>query len=358
MNKSRLIQRNRNTPNMKSQGAKLSARSQMLSLLGAQALAVHAIAIAADLGIADLLEAQPQTAEELAAKTGASSDALGRMLHALNSIGVFKQDANGRHRNTELSATLRRDIPGSLSGWARYMTSNVVNRTFEGLSYSVMTGQPVFPKLFEKTLFEYLAADHAMGEIFAGGMSSYSSSSVREAVEAYDFSQVKRMADIGGGHGLFLLGILSATESSRGILFDLPEVIVQAAAPETPVLGHRYSTESGDFFKHVPDRCDLYILRHVIHDWADGDAIRILENSRKAMSPGGKVLIIELLLKDPNQPSFAPFMDLTMLTLLRGRERTVSEYSDILRAAKLRLTRVIPTNGLHTLIEAEADCPA
>jgi 2-polyprenyl-3-methyl-5-hydroxy-6-metoxy-1,4-benzoquinol methylase len=358
MNKNRLIQRNSNALNMKDRGPNLSARNQMLSLLGAQALAVHAIAIAADLGIADLLDAQPQTAEELAAKTGANPDALGRMLHALNSIGVFEQDVKGRHRNTELSATLRRDIPGSLSGWARYMTSNVVNRTFEGLSYSVMTGQPVFPKLFEKTLFEYLAGDHAMGEIFAGGMSSYSSSSVCEAVEVYDFSQAKRIADIGGGHGLFLLGILSATVSSRGILFDLPEVIVQAAAPEPPVLGHRYSTMGGDFFKSVPDRCDLYILRHVIHDWADEEAIRILENCRNAMSPGGKVVIIELLLKAPNQPAFAPFMDLTMLTLLRGRERTVSEYREILTAAKLRLTRVVPTNGLHTLIEAEAVCPA
>jgi len=340
------------------EGLKLSARSQMLSLLGAQALAVQAIAIASDLGIADLVGNQPQTAEELAAETGANADALGRMLHALNSIGIFMQDANGRHHNTELSATLRRDMPGSLSGWARYMASNVVNRTFEGLSYSVMTGQPVFPKLFGKTLFEYLAADHATGEIFAGGMSSYSSSSVREAVQAYDFSQVRRMADIGGGHGSFLRGILSATEQPCGILFDLPEVIEHAAAPEPAELTGRYSTVRGDFFKSVPEQCDLYILRHIIHDWADEDAIRILENCRKAMCLGGKVLIIELLLKDPNESCFTPFMDLTMLTLLWGRERKVSEYSGILKAAGLRLLRTIPTNGLHTLIEAVSDCQA
>jgi hypothetical protein len=354
MNKNRLIQRNSNALNMKDRGPNLSARNQMLSLLGAHALPVQAIAIAADLGIADMVEVQPQTAKELATKTGANADALGRMLHALNSIGVFEQDVQGRHRNTELSATLRRDMPGSLSGWARYMTSNVVNRTFEGLRYSVMTGQPVFPKLFEKTLFEYLAADQAMGKIFAGGMSSYSSSSVREAVESYDFSKVKRMADIGGGHGLFLRGILSETKGPQGVLFDLPEVIEQAAAPGPPELNHRFSTVRGSFFKSVPDQCDLYILRHVIHDWSDEDAIKILENCRKAMSPGGKVLIIELLLKDPNQPDFTPFMDLTMLTLLWGRERTLSEYSKILSAAKLRLVRAIPTNGLHTLIEAEA----
>jgi SAM-dependent methyltransferase len=193
-----------------------------------------------------------------------------------------------------------------------------------------------------------------MGEIFAGGMSSYSSSSVREAVESYDFSKVKRMADIGGGHGLFLRGILSETKGPQGVLFDLPEVIEQAAAPGPSELNQRFSTVGGSFFKSVPDQCDLYILRHVIHDWSDEDAIKILENCRKAMSPGGKVLIIELLLKDPNQPAFTPFMDLTMLTLLWGRERTLSEYSKILSAAKLRLVRVIPTNGLHTLIEAEA----
>jgi len=337
------------------QEPKLSARCQMLSLLGAHALPVHAIAIAADMGIADLLEDHPPlTAEELAAKTGANADALGRMLQALNSIGVFAQDSNGRHRNTELSATLRRNMPGSLAGWARYMASNVVNRTFEGLKYSVMTGQPVFPKVFGKTLFEYLAADHAMGEIFAGGMTSYSSSSVCEAVESYDFSQVKRVADIGGGHGSFLRGILSETKIPQGILFDRPEVIAQAGAPVPSELDHRYSTMGGDFFKSVPDQCNLYILRHIVHDWADGDAVTILQNCRKAMCPGGKILIIELLLKDSNEPDFGRFMDLTMLTLLQGRERTLFEYGKILSAAKLRFLRAIPTRGLHTLIEAEA----
>jgi hypothetical protein len=332
----------------------LSARCQMLSLLGAQALPVHAIAIAANLGIADLVEDQPQTAEELAVKTGANADALGRMLQALNSIGVFMQDANGRQRNTELSATLRRKMPGSLSGWARYMTSNVVNRTFEGLAHSVMTGRPVFPIVFGKTLFEYLASDHEMGEVFAGGMTSYSSSSVCEALESYDFSQVKQIADIGGGHGSFLRGILSATTIPQGILFDRPEVIAQAFAPVPGELDHRYSTMGGDFFKSVPDQCDLYILRHIIHDWADADAVAILQNCRKAMCPGGKILIIELLLKDANEPDFGRFMDLTMLTLLQGRERTLFEYGKILANAKMRLLRAIPTSGLHTLIEAEA----
>jgi hypothetical protein len=326
----------------------------MLSLLGAQALPVHAIGIASDLGIADLVESGPQAAEALAARTGGNADALRRMMDALASIGVFIKDADGHYRNTELSATLRRDIPGSLSGWARYMTSNVVNRTFEGLRHSVMTGQPVFPVIFGKTLFEYLAEDHASGEVFAGGMSSYSSSSVSETLESYDFSRVKHIADIGGGHGLFLRGILNATVVAHGVLFDLPEVIEQAVTVGSDEIAHRYSVVGGDFFTSVPAHCDLYILRHIIHDWADGEAVTILQNCRNAMCPGGKILIIELLLKDSNEPDFGRFMDLTMLTLLQGRERTLFEYGKILSAAKLRLLRAIPTRGLHTLIEAEA----
>jgi hypothetical protein len=332
----------------------VSARNQMLSVLGAQSLPAHAIAIASDLGIADLVESEPQAAEALAARTGTNADALRRMMNALASIGVFIQDADGNYRNTELSATLRRSIPGSLSGWARYMTSNVVSRTFEGLRHSVMTGQPVFPVIFGKTLFEYLAEDHASGEIFAGGMNSYSSSSVSETLESYDFSRVKYIADIGGGHGLFLRGILNATAIAHGVLFDLPEVIEQAVMVGSDEIAHRYSVVSGNFFTSVPADCDLYILRHIIHDWADDRAITILRNCRKAMCPEGKILIIELVLKDTNEPDFGHFMDLTMLTLLQGRERTTSEYDALLNAANLRLSRVIPTKGLHTLIEAEA----
>jgi hypothetical protein len=128
----------------------------------------------------------------------------------------------------------------------------------------------------------------------------------------------------------------------------------QAVTFRSDEIAHRYSVVGGDFFTSVPAHCDLYILRHIIHDWADDQAITILQNCRNAMCPGGKILIIELLLKDSNEPDFGRFMDLTMLTLVQGRERTISEYDALLNAANLRLSRVIPTKGLHTLIEAEA----
>jgi O-methyltransferase domain/Dimerisation domain len=332
----------------------LLARKKMMSLLGTQALPMHAIAVAADLGIADLVEEQPQTPEELAAKIGANADALGRMLKALNTMGIFEEDANGRQHNTPLSATLRNDIPGSMVGWARYKTSEMTNRTFEGLRYSVVTGQPVFPKIFGKSLFAFLGENPEMREVFAGGMTSYSSSSVSEAVEAYDFSRIKRIADIGGGHGAFLRGILSAVNGPTGILLDLPEVIAQADKSQAAALGDRYSVVAGDFFKAVPPQADLYLMRHIIHNWSDQDAVTIFCNCRKAMAPGGKVLIIEFLLKEANQPDFGRFMDLTMLTFVHGRERTLTEFESIFQAGNLRLTRAIPTSGLHTLIEAEA----
>jgi hypothetical protein len=332
----------------------LLARKEMMSLLGTQALPMHAIAVAADLGIADLVEEQPQTPEELAGKIGANADALGRMLKALNTMGIFEEDANGRQRNTPLSATLRNDIPGSMVGWARYKTSEMTNRTFEGLRYSVVTGQPVFSRIFGKSLFEYLRENPEMREVFAGGMTSYSSSSVSEAVEAYDFSKIKRIADIGGGHGAFLRGILSVVSGPNGILFDLPEVIAQADKSQAAALGDRYSVVAGDFFRAVPPQADLYLMRHIIHDWPDKDAVTIFCNCRKAMAPGGKVLIIEFVLKEANKPDFGRFMDLTMLIFVHGRERTLPEFESILQAANLRLTRAIPTSGLHTLIEAEA----
>jgi SAM-dependent methyltransferase len=332
----------------------LLARKEMMCLLGTQALPMHAIAVAADLGIADLVEKQPQTPAELAAKTGANADALGRMLKALNTMGIFEEDANGRQRNTPMSSTLRKDIPGSMAGWARYMTSEIVNRTFEGLRHCVMTGQPVFPKVFGKSLFECLGENQGMREIFGGGMTSYSSSSVSEAVEAYDFSKLKRIVDIGGGHGAFLRGVLSAVNGPIGIVFDLPEVADHSDKSQAAALGDRYSVVGGDFFKAVPPQADLYLMRHVIHDWSDKDSATILGNCRKAMAPGGKVLIIEFVLKGANQPDFGRFMDMHMLTLVHGRERTLPEYESILKAAGLRLTRAIPTSGLHTLIEGEA----
>lgn len=332
----------------------LLARKEMMILLGMQALPMHAIAVAADLGIADLVEEQPKTPTELAARIGANADALSRMLKALNTLGIFKEDANGRQHNTPLSATLRTDIPGSMVGWARYKTSELTNRSVEGLRYSVLNGQPAFPRIFGKPFFEYLRENPEMREIFAGAMTSYSSSSVSEALEAYDFSKIKLIADVGGGRGAFLRGILSAERGLTGILFDLPEVVEHADKSLAPGLGDRYSVVGGDFFKTVPPQADLYLMRHIIHDWSDKDAVTICRNCRKAMPPGGKVLIIEFVLKEANQPDFGRFMDLSMLTMFEGRERTLPEFESILQAANLRLTRAIPTSGIHTLIEAEA----
>ncbi|MBA2761655.1 MAG: hypothetical protein H0U39_06800 [Segetibacter sp.] len=173
-------------------------------------------------------------------------------------------------------------------------------------------------------------------------------------VEAYNISGVDKVADIAGGHGMLLAGILKANPKASGILFDLPSVI-DGAIPLLKEEGiiERIELVSGDFFQSIPKGSDIYLMKHIIHDWDDNSSIKILKNIRSAMNDGGKVLIIEMVVPEGNEPSPSKIMDILMMIMEGGKERTEEEYRTLLKAADLKLTRIIPTKSPYSLVEAE-----
>lgn len=329
----------------------LNNRFQLMTFIGMQVLAVHAIGVAADLELADKIGNQTLSVSELSQLARTDQGSLRRLLRALASIGIFHEERDDGYTNTTLSSLIRRDVPDSLWGWAMFFASPLMARPAEALSTSIATGQPVFSAAFGKNFYDFLAEDKRAEAIFAGGMASYSLSCLPEILVAYDFS-ANRIVDIGGGHGNFLRGILSKNHDVEGILFDLPETIARVDPMRFSEFGTRFSMQAGDFFLEVPAGCDLYILMHVIQNWSDSECDSILKNCRKAMNAGGRILIIETIVREPNEWDFAKFLDLIMLTVLNGRARTLEEHQMLLTRAGFQLSQVIRTQGLQTLIEA------
>ncbi|WP_166864643.1 methyltransferase [Enterobacter sp. Cy-643] len=323
-------------------------RNSLLALLGMQSLLVHAITAAARLKLADTLGEQTLSLEVLARQSGCRPQALKRLLRALASCGIFFETEEG-YRNTPLSATLHSERPDSLHGWACFMGSAQVNRCFEQLDVALAADGPVFDKIYGQPFFDYLGQDAEARDIFARAMTSYSASGLDDALAAFDFSASGQLFDIGSGLGKFLSGILDANPHLTGTLFDLPEVITQIDR-QTGGLNPRLTWQAGDFFSGIPAGADTYILRHVLHDWSDEQALQILRNCRRAMHADAQLLIFEHLLAGDNQPDYAKFLDLVMLTFLNGRERSEAEYRHLLEQADLRLEQRIKTPGFHTLL--------
>lgn len=317
-------------------------------------MAPQAIHVVAKLGLADIVAKAPATAEELVAATKTNAPALSRVLKFLASLEVFSDDDAGRYRQTRLSETLRTDHPQSLRGMAVAFGSEFLWGPFGALSEAVTTGKPAFNHVFGTSFFEYLAAHPEDAAAFNAAMTSVSSIELSAIIAAYDFSAFERVVDIGGGQGALLQGILLANPRLRGVLFDLSAVVAGAGALRTGVLADRCEVVGGDFFQAVPEGADGYLMRVVVHDWNDEDALKILKNCRAAIRPDGKLLLIESVLKLLNQPDPARFNDLIMLVLAPGgKERTEAEFGELLREAGFSLARVIPATGLTSIIESQ-----
>ncbi len=314
----------------------------------------QAIHVAAKLGIADIVAKAAATADELAAVTKTHAPSLRRLLKFLASVDVFSEDAAGKYQQTPLSDTLRSDHPQSLRGAAIAFGSGFLWRAFGELSATITTGQPAFNHVFGTSFFEYLAVHPEDAAAFNAAMTSVSSAELPVIVAAYDFSRFERIVDVGGGQGALLHGILSANPKLRGVLFDLPSVVAGAASLLSGSITGRCEIVGGDFFQAVPEGADAYVMRVVIHDWNDEDALKILKNCRRAITAHGKLLLVESVLKPPNQPDSGRFNDLTMLVVAPGgRERTEGEFSELLREAGFSLNRVIPATGLTSIIESQ-----
>ena len=314
----------------------------------------QAIHVAAKLGIADIVSKTPRTADELAAATNSHAPSLHRLLKFLASVGVFSEDATGRYQQTPLSDTLRSDNPVSLRGAFVAFGSAFLWRAFGELSATIATGQPAFNHVFGTSFFEYLAEHPEDAAAFNAAMSATSTTELPAIVAAYDFSQFESLVDVGGGGGALLHGILLANPKLRGVLFDQPSVVAGATPLLAGSIAPRCEVIGGDFFQTVPAGADGYLMRVVIHDWNDDDALKILRNCRHAIRDNGRLLLVESVLKPPNQPDPGRFNDLTMLVVAPGgRERTDAEFRELLRSAGFSMLRVIPATGLTSIIESE-----
>ena len=218
---------------------------------------------------------------------------------------------------------------------------------------TVMTGKPAFERTYGANFFEYLASHPADAAVFNAAMTAMSSIGLSSIVESYDFSQFERIVDVGGGHGALIGGILTANPKLRGVLADQPEVIAGAQIVRSGPLADRCEVRGINFFEAVPEGADAYVMRSIIHDWNDEQCLKILKNCHRAIRPNGKLLLIETVLREPNQPDPARFHDLNMLVMLTGQERTEADFRVLLAKAGFSLTQVIPTAGMPSIIESQ-----
>ena len=314
----------------------------------------QALYVAAKLGIADILQDGPQSCGRLAQAAQTHTGSLYRVMRALASINVFAEDENRHFRLTPLAEQLQTHAPGSLRAFAIMLGEKEHWRAWEGMLHSIQTGLPAFDHIFGQSHFNYFEQYPEARRIFDAAMTSRSGIENTAIVAAYDFSQVDKVVEVGGGQGSLLRAILDISPNTKGVLFDQPHVIATARSRSNDEgRPHRCEFMAGDFFSAVPDGGDLYVVKKVIHDWDDERAQQILIHCRKAMTEKGRLLLIEPLVPTGNEPSFNKLLDLLMLVWTSGGlERTEAEHRVLLASAGFDLRRVIPTQSGVSLLEA------
>jgi hypothetical protein len=314
----------------------------------------QAVGTVVALGVPDRLAKAAQRCSDIAREVDVSEDALYRLLRALSSVGLFTEKADRRFKLTSMGQRLRSDHPESLAGFARFVAHDSTWRPWGHLGYSVKTGMPAFDHVFNTPIFEHFSRNPESAAVFDAAMTSISAREARAVSDAYDFKGVVTLMDVAGGHGLLLATVLRRHKRMRGVLFDLPHVASGAAATfaRAGITG-RVQIENGDFFRELPSSADAIIMKHILHDWDDDSATRILQACHRALGPRGKVLIVDPVLPPGNTPHYGKLLDLEMLVLTpRGRERTKAEFAKLLHRTGFRLSRVIATKSPLSIVEA------
>lgn len=307
---------------------------------------------AAKLSIADLLKDGTRHIDQLALIVGADVQSLYRLMRALSSIGVFVEVEDKCFGLTSIGETLQIDHPHSLRALA-ILWGEEQFEAWSNIIASIMTGQCAYEYRTQTKFFDYLNENAQAAKTFNEAMISYSQQIHNSVVDAYDFSECSKVVDVGGGHGSLIHSILRANPHLEGILFDAPHAIEGAKQYiSNTEVSNRCELVAGDFFKLVPSGGDVYILSVIIHDWDDEHSIAILKNCRHAMGKNGKLLLVEMVIPPGNEPYFGKWLDLHMLVMHGGRERNEAEYRAILEVAGFKLTNIIPTKFLPSVIEA------
>jgi hypothetical protein len=312
-----------------------------------------AVSAVATLGIADVLASGPRSVDEIAAAVDADSPTLYRLLRACADLDLFDELGGHVFALTEVGNALRSDAPVSMRHFAMWVGTPAERYTWSDLTTAVRTGQPVFERVHGRPVWDYMRHTPDVAEVFDKAMTEASCQLISPIVEAYDFSGLRTIVDVAGGHGALLAAVLEANPTVQGVLFDQPDVIAGAGASfKEAGVSDRYGAVAGDFFESVPSGGDAYLLSNVIHDWDDDRSAEILTNCRDAMTESGRVLLVEAVMPDGTTPStVVKLMDLNMLVLCGGRQRTQAEFEKLFTRVGLKLTRIIP-GGLHSVVEA------
>ena len=329
-----------------------SPQAQLNQLISGY-MRTQAVYVAAKLGIADLLSTGSRTADELAQATYMHAPSLFRLLRALASLGVFAEDESSRFGLTPIAECLRSDVPGSQRALA-IMSGEEHFKAWGELLYSVQTGNTSFDKLYGMPIFDFLSQNLEQAKVFDAAMVGVHGRETAAMTDAYDFSEIGVLADVGGGNGSLLSFVLKASPNLKGMLYDLPGVVERAKAGlQAAGLADRCEVIGGSFFESISEGADAYLMRHIIHDWDDEKSLTILRNVHRAMRPDARLLVVEGVIPPGNDPSFSKLLDLTMLTLPGGKERTEEEYRTLFRAGGFELTRIVPTAAEISVIEGK-----
>jgi len=305
--------------------------------------------VVAEVGVADHINDTPQTSETLAKATGSNAGALHRVLRVLASHGIF-ESRDGSWSHTEMSRLLRKDNPASMRDYIRMIGMPVFWRAWEHIEHSVRTGETGFKKVHPGGAFAYLAEHPHESSLFNAAMTAKSHGDIAAVLPAYDFSQFATIADIAGGRGHLLRAILKQCPNTQGILFDQPHVVTEVS----PDKGEKLTVIGGSFLTDKMPTADCYLLMNIIHDWPDAESIKILSAIRRDMPQHARVLLIESVVPSSPEPHLSKELDIVMMVLPGGRERTKEEYADLVAKCGLRLKRVIDTNSQYSIVEIVA----
>jgi len=318
---------------------------------GFVAQAVHT---AASLNIADHLAAGPRSTDDLAAETQTDTQALYRVLRALASVGVFTEVGDKTFANTPVSETLREDSPTSQKAMVLMIGDPEHGRVINDMLYSVRTGKPAWEHVHGMPVFEYAYGENRQfGDLFNQAMTSFSRQTIPAILASYDFSGAVTIADIAGGVGHLLGAVLQKYPAARGVLFEIPQLL-ESAPPMLDSYGvtDRVELVAGDFVESIPVKADLYMVKHIIHDWYDDKCQKILGNIRESMPDDARVLILDAVIPPGNDPHPGKILDLEMLISPGGMERTTGQFEALLGGSGFRLVRIIPTLSPVSIVEA------
>jgi hypothetical protein len=327
---------------------------RLMQLAGGYVLSA-AVYTAATLRIADLLRDRPRPVSELASASGSNEDSLYRVLRMLVTFGIFQEPSPRVFAQSPLSEPLLADAPGSLRDMVLWTADGLHFRVWAELPEVVRTGRTAADLLFGKPVFEAMGEMPEVARTFNAAMTAVSSRLVPAVLDAYDFSGINMLMDVAGGHGYSICEILQRYPAMRGILFDLPSVVEHADCRVCALrLGDRCLHLAGSFFDRIPEGADAYYMQHIIHDWDDDQALKILANCRRALqgNPEGRLLVVDHVLPENSAPHPGKLLDLQMMVLPGGRERTEPELRRLFEKGGFRITQIAPTRVGESVVEA------